>query len=103
MSVRKFPLHVSAIVIDLDGTLLHTAPELAEALGPTLNRQDWRTNWRTTAYLRAGDRALYFAGPVIRPASAQRLSVVRSPICRRRTAPMSLFSAHNRSWNARTN
>ena len=31
MSFRKFPLHVSAIVIDLDGTLLHTAPELAEA------------------------------------------------------------------------
>lgn len=31
MSFRKFPLHVSAIVVDLDGTLLHTAPELAEA------------------------------------------------------------------------
>lgn len=31
MSFRKFPLHVAAIVIDLDGTLLHTAPELAEA------------------------------------------------------------------------
>jgi len=31
MSAGKFPLHVSAIVVDLDGTLLHTAPELAEA------------------------------------------------------------------------
>jgi phosphoglycolate phosphatase len=31
MSFKKFPLHVSAIVIDLDGTLLHTAPELAES------------------------------------------------------------------------
>ncbi len=31
MSFRQFPLSVSAIVIDLDGTLLHTAPELAEA------------------------------------------------------------------------
>jgi len=31
MSFRKFPVHVSAIVIDLDGTLLHTAPELAES------------------------------------------------------------------------
>ncbi len=31
MSFKKFPLHVSAVVIDLDGTLLHTAPELAEA------------------------------------------------------------------------
>jgi len=31
MSFRKFPLHISAIIIDLDGTLLHTAPELAES------------------------------------------------------------------------
>ncbi len=31
MSFKKFPLGISAIVIDLDGTLLHTAPELAEA------------------------------------------------------------------------
>ena len=31
MSFRQFPLPISAIVIDLDGTLLHTAPELAEA------------------------------------------------------------------------
>ena len=27
----NFPLRISAILIDLDGTLLHTAPELAEA------------------------------------------------------------------------
>ncbi len=31
MGFKKFPLPISAIVIDLDGTLLHTAPELAEA------------------------------------------------------------------------
>ncbi|MFA5372369.1 MAG: phosphoglycolate phosphatase [Sideroxydans sp.] len=31
MSFKNFPLPISAIVIDLDGTLLHTAPELAEA------------------------------------------------------------------------
>jgi phosphoglycolate phosphatase len=31
MSFKQFPLPVSAIVIDLDGTLLHTAPELAES------------------------------------------------------------------------
>ncbi len=31
MSFRNFPLGISAIVIDLDGTLLHSAPELAEA------------------------------------------------------------------------
>jgi outer membrane protein assembly factor BamB len=39
------------------------APDLAQAFGPTLNRQDWRTNWRTTAYLKCSDRALYFSGP----------------------------------------
>jgi phosphoglycolate phosphatase len=31
MPFKNFPLDISAIVIDLDGTLLHTAPELAEA------------------------------------------------------------------------
>ncbi len=31
MGKLQFPLHIGAIVIDLDGTLLHTAPELAEA------------------------------------------------------------------------
>ena len=31
MTFKNFPLAVSAIVIDLDGTLLHTAPELAES------------------------------------------------------------------------
>lgn len=31
MDKLQFPLGISAIVIDLDGTLLHTAPELAES------------------------------------------------------------------------
>ena len=31
MPFRDFPLPIVAIVIDLDGTLLHTAPELAES------------------------------------------------------------------------
>lgn len=31
MTFKDFPLPVAAIVIDLDGTLLHTAPELAES------------------------------------------------------------------------
>ncbi len=31
MSFKNFPLPIAAIVIDLDGTLLHTAPELAES------------------------------------------------------------------------
>jgi len=38
-------------------------PELFAAIGPYLNRQDWRTNWRTAAYLKCSDEALYFAGP----------------------------------------
>ncbi len=31
MGKAQFPLNISAIVIDLDGTMLHTAPELAES------------------------------------------------------------------------
>jgi outer membrane protein assembly factor BamB len=41
------------------------APELFKSLGTFLNRQDWRTNWRTTDYLQCSDKALYFAGPPI--------------------------------------
>ena len=41
------------------------APELFKALGADMNRQDWRTNWRTTAYLKCSDKALYFAGPTV--------------------------------------
>lgn len=41
------------------------APKLFESPGTYLNRQDWRTNWRTTAYLKCSDEALYFAGPPI--------------------------------------
>jgi outer membrane protein assembly factor BamB len=41
------------------------SPKLFESLGTYLNRQDWRTNWRTTAYLKCSDKALYFAGPAI--------------------------------------
>lgn len=40
-------------------------PELFEALGEYQNRQDWRTNWRTTALMRCGEKALYFAGPAM--------------------------------------
>lgn len=41
------------------------APELFKLLGEYLNRQDWRTNWRTTCYLKCSDEALYFAGPQV--------------------------------------
>jgi outer membrane protein assembly factor BamB len=41
------------------------SPDFAEAFGPALNRQDWRTNWRTTSYLKCSDQALYFSGPNI--------------------------------------
>ncbi len=42
-----------------------SAPQLFEALGEYQDRQDWRSNWRTTALLRCSDRALYFAGPAL--------------------------------------
>ena len=42
-----------------------TGPELFETLGEYQNRQDWRSNWRTTALLRCSDQALYFAGPAM--------------------------------------
>ncbi len=41
------------------------SPKLFAALGEYLHRQDWRTNWRTTAYLKCSDEALYFAGPMV--------------------------------------
>ncbi|MCX7886239.1 MAG: PQQ-binding-like beta-propeller repeat protein [Verrucomicrobiae bacterium] len=41
------------------------APEIFSTLGEPLPRQDWRTNWRTAAYLKCSDRALYFAGPPV--------------------------------------
>jgi len=37
----RFPLSISAIVIDLDGTMLHTAPELAEAANRMLRDMDY--------------------------------------------------------------
>jgi len=41
------------------------ASDLFKSLGGYLNRQDWRTNWRTTCYLKCSDKALYFAGPQV--------------------------------------
>jgi outer membrane protein assembly factor BamB len=42
------------------------ASKLFASIGDYQNRQDWRTNWRTTCYLKCSDSALYFAGPPIR-------------------------------------
>ena len=41
------------------------APELFESLGRYMNRQGAPWNWRTTAYLKCSDKALYFAGPPV--------------------------------------
>ncbi len=40
MSFKNFPLPIAAIVLDLDGTLLDTAPELAEAANRMLRDMD---------------------------------------------------------------
>ncbi len=39
--------------------------KLFASIGDYSHRQDWRTNWRTTAYLKCSDQVLYFAGPQI--------------------------------------
>lgn len=43
VSIKRFstPVSVQAIVIDLDGTLLHTAPELSEAANRMLREMDY--------------------------------------------------------------
>ena len=41
MQPLRFPLDISAIVIDLDGTMLHTAPELCEAANRMLRDIDY--------------------------------------------------------------
>ena len=41
MEPVHFPLDISAIVIDLDGTMLHTAPELTEAANRMLRDMDY--------------------------------------------------------------
>jgi outer membrane protein assembly factor BamB len=42
------------------------APEIFKALGDYQEaRQSWQTNWKTAAYMKCNDKALYFAGPQI--------------------------------------
>jgi len=40
-------------------------PKLFESIGRYCPYEAWSTGWRTTAYLRCSDEALYFAGPQI--------------------------------------
>ncbi len=40
-------------------------PALFDALGKQLNRQGWETNWRTVAFLKCNQDALFFAGPQV--------------------------------------
>jgi outer membrane protein assembly factor BamB len=42
-----------------------SALDLFKAVGPYSNRQGAAWNWRTTAYLKCSDEALYFAGPQV--------------------------------------
>ncbi len=42
------------------------APALFKSLGKALPRQSWETNWRTAAYLKCDENALFFAGPQVR-------------------------------------
>ena len=41
MQPMHFPISVSAIVVDLDGTLLHSAPQLTEAANRMLREMDY--------------------------------------------------------------
>ncbi len=41
------------------------APELFELLGERLEGQGWQNNWRTAAFLKCSDKALYFAGTAV--------------------------------------
>lgn len=40
-------------------------PELFELIGKRLEGQGWQNNWRTAAYLKCSDKALYFAGTAV--------------------------------------
>jgi len=70
---RIFLFRFGAYLTRLDATngkvLWRKSPStdgaIFKAMGDYSNRQDWRTNWRTTAYLKCSDKALYFAGPQV--------------------------------------
>jgi len=67
--IFRFGVYLACLDAKNGNIIWRKTPENARALfkslGSYLNRQDWRTNWRTTCYLKCSDDALYFAGPQI--------------------------------------
>jgi outer membrane protein assembly factor BamB len=65
----RFGAYLACIDAQTGQTLWRKTPDntpgLFEALGEYLPRQGYDSNWRTTAYLKCTDSALYFAGPPI--------------------------------------
>ncbi|MHC4087791.1 MAG: outer membrane protein assembly factor BamB family protein [Planctomycetota bacterium] len=69
MYIFRFGAYLACLDATTGNAIWRKTPDnalkLFESLGSYSNRQDWRTNWRTTAYLKCSDKALYFAGPQI--------------------------------------
>jgi len=67
--IFRFGAYLACLDAKNGNVLWRKTPEndraLFKSLGSYLNRQDWRTNWRTTCYLKCSDEALYFAGPQV--------------------------------------
>jgi len=67
--IFRFGAYLACLDAKSGNVIWQKTPENARALfkslGSYLNRQDWRTNWRTTCYLKCSDGALYFAGPQV--------------------------------------
>jgi outer membrane protein assembly factor BamB len=67
--IFRFGAYLACLDAQNGNVLWRKTPDNARALftslGSFLNRQDWRTNWRTTCYLKCTDDALYFAGPQV--------------------------------------
>jgi len=65
----RFGKYLACLEAKTGNELWRKTPQNASALFASLgehqNRQDWRTNWRTTCYLKCSDKALYFAGPPV--------------------------------------
>ncbi len=70
-SNRVFAFRFDAYLTCLDATTgevvwrrtKENSPELFDTLGRQLHRQGWDTNWRTVAFMKCNEDALFFAGP----------------------------------------